>query len=181
VAFVEDAPLGSALTFCALDNLPRKKLDVLARVRDFFTKLSPPPALPRPLVGLPSIASALELTTVRPLPALAPLSISVVAPARLSVRITRDVDLKEVFQSTIEFTGKVSDAAYLEPDGTGGLASSGWPDPDFYFFLTHSETGSGCWDAADAEDGGSGTYTVEITAEDAAGNLAYASTSVEVD
>ena len=161
VAFVDDVSAGSALTFHAPGALPQQRLDILAHVNDYFTTITSSVSLGGvgPFAGLVSLGPHLDLVRVWEFtfdPAL--LVISKVAPACLSVRITRDSDGKEVYQSTVEFTGEVSDSAYLEPSSTGGeLASAGWPDPDFYFLLTHSESATGAWDTSDATAGGPGS------------------------
>ena len=142
-AFVKNLNEANAIAFYAHDALPLGELDILVRAGDYI----PDETVPKPIM---------------------------VAPARLSVRITREPPAANqmtgelVFENAIEF-GDISDHPYLEPYPLWELASAGWPDPDFYFIVTHSEIGAGAWDTASA---GAGLYRVEVTVEDVAGNIA---------
>ena len=180
VAFISDWVLDTALEYHPYDDLPQAKLDILARVADPFSPYGLS-SISFPFAGIdftgPVFAGSLELAP-RPLPAL--FLEKVVAPACLSVHITRTSDGTRVFHQTIEFNSTVSDHPYLEPDGSSNPAAAGWPDPDFYMLLTHSASSAGSWDTADEDTGGPGEYWVEVTAEDAAGNIEYESFAVTV-
>jgi hypothetical protein len=177
VAFISDWALKAPLEFHAHDSLPQEKLDILARVADRFSTYFLPPFAPSFELALPIEASFLPRGPFVPFYWPSP----AVAPACLSVQIIRDADGKRVFHQTIEFTRSVSDKPYLEPDGMGAYSgAAGWPDPDFYLLLTHSETDVGCWDTADPDQGGEGNYLVELTLEDAAGNIEHRTLTVTV-
>ena len=168
----------SALVFHDGDSLPQEDLDVLVRAGDYFSTMQPQlilfpitwPSFPIPVVtgfkGFVIDFGGPRLT-----------------PAILSLRITNWPNPtgkpigEEVFSKTIDFSRGISTVPYLEP-GTVTRPSYGWPDADFYFLVTHSETEKGAWQAG---QDGAGQYRVEVTLEDEAGNLSTKTRIVTVD
>jgi hypothetical protein len=93
-----------------------------------------------------------------------------IAPSRLSLRIV-DSAGTVVFENTIDVT-TTDWNSYREPHDTMALThvSSGAPNPDFYFVLTHPDNYTGApvskWVIP-----GKDTYEIEVTVEDASGNI----------
>ena len=172
VAFVDDligkkgARLGD-LVFHDPALLPQRALDVLVRAGDHFTRFQPV------VIGSPWPFRAFVILDV-PGP--------LIAPQRLSLRISPDpaqglsLGDETVLENIIDFTGNVSAAPYLIGKATSEPfePSRGWPAADLYFLLTHTELGDGSWQAEP------GAYRVEVTVEDAAGNIASEAVSVMV-
>jgi hypothetical protein len=168
----------SALVFHDGDSLPQQDLDVLVRAGDYFSTMQPLlmlvpitlPSFPHPIVtGFQSFL----IDFGRPR----------LTPAILSLRITNWPNPtgmpigQGVFSQTIDFSRGISTVPYLEP-ATEPRPSYGWPDADFYFLLTHSETEKGTWQAG---QDGAGQYRVEVTLEDEAGNLSTKTRIVTVN
>jgi hypothetical protein len=166
------------LVFHDGDSLPQQDLDVLVRAGDYFSTMQPLlmlvpitlPSFPHPIVtGFQSFL----IDFGRPR----------LTPAILSLRITNWPNPtgmpigQGVFSQTIDFSRGISTVPYLEP-ATEPRPSYGWPDADFYFLLTHSETEKGTWQAG---QDGAGQYRVEVTLEDEAGNLSTKTRIVTVN